>query len=185
MKRIVSLVVAFLISLNMESVAQWVDIYYPPTIEPAKAVDTSRARTEEKKSPIQFFDNGALDIFSNGKMQGTAQVIRINIGERKGFFIPIGLFVSSSGDGLGDDTRNENTVANLLNPIGGTFNLAWNGNSPVSTSESGDTRLNAAYQVSVKAIGAKDSSTGESRFLSSLYANIGIFFQTGAWNVPP
>ena len=135
----------------------------------------------EDEKPVEILGRSFVDFFNNGKMQGTAQLMKINIGEKDKFYIPFYLFLGASGDGLGTPELNENTVANLLNPIGGIFNGTFNGRNNLYKSESGITSLKIAYQLSGKLINAQDSLTGVSSFLGSGYGNVGLFFQTGAW----
>jgi hypothetical protein len=157
--------------------AQIIDIDYTKAQMQQSLTDT----TEKEEQQVELLSRGFVDIFTNGKMQGTAQLLKINIGEPDAFYIPLFILVGASGDGLGEQEKNENTVANLLNPIGGIFNGTVNGRNNLYSSSTGITSLKFAYQLSGKLINAQDSLTGESKFLGAGYGNAGLFFQTGAW----
>ena len=170
---LISLSVLLIISFN--SFSQLIDIDYTNQARPHNFVPDSTEKT------VEVLSRGLFDFFSNGKMQGTAQLLKINIGEPNGFYIPLYLLVGSSGDGLGAQKKNENTVANLLNPIGGIFNGTINAKNNIFASKSGITSLKLSYQLSGKLINAQDTLTGNSKFLSACYGNLGFLFQTGAW----
>ncbi len=157
--------------------AQIIDIDYTYARMAQSVIDTGETHEQQ----VELLSRGFVDFFSNGKMQGTAQLLKINIGEPDAFYIPLFILVGASGDGLGEQERNENAVANLLNPIGGIFNGTINGRNNLYSSNSGITSLKFAYQASGKLINAQDSITGELRFLGTGYGNAGLFFQTGAW----
>ncbi len=162
--------------LSTTSFSQMIDIDYTRQLRP----QSLSADTVEKQ--VELLGRGFVDFFSNGKMQGTAQLLKINIGEPKGFYVPLYLLVGSSGDGLGSQKKNENTIANLLNPIGGIFNGTINGRNNLYASNSGITSLKVSYQLSGKLVNAQDTLTGSSKFLGAGYGNLGLFFQTGAWD---
>lgn len=164
-----------LIIFNSISFSQIIDIDYVK--EGVNFIDTEQA----KESPIEFLGRSYIDIFNNGKIQGTAQLLKLRIGEPNVFYMPLYIFLGASGDGLGSSDKNENTAANLLNPIGGLINGTFNGLINIKKSTSGITSLKFAYQFSGKLINAQDSISEESNFLGSAYGNIGLFFQTGAW----
>lgn len=136
-------------------------------------------KTEENK--IEILGRGFLDLFSNGRMQGTAQIIKLKIGEPNAFHVPVYLLIGASGEGLGTQGLNENTVTNLLNPIGGLINLTINNSNSIYTSKSGITSIKFAYQISGKLINAQDFISSQTRYLGAGYGNMGLFFQTGAW----
>lgn len=135
---------------------------------------------DDDQKKVEVLNRGSFDFFTNGKMQGTAQLLKVNIGEPSGFYIPLYLFLGASGDGFGSSELNENTAANLLNPLGGLLNGTFNGrNNLFRTGEM--TSLKFSYQLSGKLINAQDSLTGDSKFMGAGYANLGLYFQTGAW----
>lgn len=170
-----NLILIFFSAIFSLSNAQIIDVDYLTKEE----VEAENA--EEESEPVQVLGRGFMDVFSNGKMQGTAQLLKLRIGEPGKFSMPFYLLVGASGDGLGNTAINENTAANLLNPVGGILNGTINGQNNMFKSSSGITSLKLSYQISGKLVNAKDSLTLESKFLGSAYANAGLFFQTAAW----
>jgi len=175
MKKIL-FILSTVLFFSTNSYSQMIDIDYTRQLKP----QSLSSDTVERQ--VELLGRGFVDFFSNGKMQGTAQLLKINIGEPKGFYVPIYLLIGSSGDGLGSQKKNENTVANLLNPIGGIFNGTVNGRNNLYASKSDITSLKLSYQISGKLINAQDTITGKSKFLGAGYGNLGLFFQTGAWD---
>lgn len=157
-----------------QSFGQIIDLYYP------KYVALGSDSLNSKKSPLEFFEKGSIDVFSNGYMQGTAQMLKINIGEPNKFYIPVYFLIGSPSDGISNKKNSQdNTVASLLNPIGGIFNASIRGrNSIFQTGEK--TLLTVSYQVSAKFITGRDS-LNNNNFFGTGYGNIGFLFQTGAW----
>jgi len=163
------------LSVTYCGLSQIIDIDYT-----SKGEDFAET-AEGKSDPIEFLGRSYIDVFNNGKVQGTAQLLKLRIGEPDGFYVPLYFFLGASGDGLGSSVKNENTVANLLNPIGGLLNGTFNGLTNLYKSESNITSLKFAYQFSGKLINATEDESEESSFIGSAYGNLGLFFQTGAW----
>ncbi len=178
MRRFLAFIVFVYLFSPIDNIAQIIDINYSNL----KGVNAITDTVKKESKDIELLSRGFMDIFSNGKMQSTAQILKINIGEKDGFYFPFFLLLGASGDGLGEQELNENTIANLLNPLGGIINGSFNGKNNLLSSESGITSLNLAYQISGKLINAQDSLSGNSKFLGVGYGNIGLFFQTGAWD---
>jgi len=137
----------------------------------------------KSSSPLELFDKGYFDFFTNGSVQGTAQLLKINIGEKDLFYLPLYFLAGASGNGFNLDSgsSNNNTVSNLLNPIGGLFNITWMGNKDLYKSNSEKTVLKISTQLSAKFLNSSDTLDNENKFLTSGYGNLGLFFQTGAW----
>lgn len=175
MKKILLAVITLLLFVSHKSDAQLVEIDYSRLASRQQLNDINDKR-------LEILNKGLIDFFTNGKMQGTAQLMKLNIGEPGGFYIPLYLLVGASGNGLGAEKRNENTIANLLNPVGGIFNLTANGMHNLYAKPDKITSLKLNYQLSGKFINGQDSLSGESEFLGIGYVNAGLFFQTGAWD---
>jgi hypothetical protein len=174
-----TLVIMFFFCLNTYS--QMIDVDYSRHKTIQKNVIYDTLGKDKAGDKLEVLGRSFVDLFSNGNMQGTAQILKINIGEPKGFYIPFYLLVGASGDGIGSQKKNENTVSNLLNPVGGLLNGTFNGRNNLYASKSGITSLKLSYQISGKLINAQDSITGSSKLFGTGYGNFGLFFQTGAW----
>src|SRR5690606_29097917 len=129
MKKVILPLVLFSLFFT-KTYAQIIDIDYKEKSE------TLSENEEEEENPIEVLGRSFVDVFNSGKMQGTAQLLKLRIGEPNGFYVPFYFFLGASGDGFGDSELNENTAANLLNPIGGLFNGTFNGRNNLFKSES-------------------------------------------------
>ena len=157
------------------SKAQIVDIDYSKKTR--NILDSSTTRNENN---IQFLKNGFVDFLSDGNIQASARLLRINIGDRNKFYLPFFIYTGTAGNAFGGDKLNKTTVSNLLNPIGGTINLSFNGLQNLIKGES-VTKLKFAYQLGGRTMNGKDSLTQENVNFFNGFANLGLFFQTGAW----
>jgi hypothetical protein len=129
---------------------------------------------------LQILKNGFVDFLTDGSIQASARLLRINIGEKNKFYLPLFIYTGASGNAFGSDKLNQTTVSNLLNPIGGIINLSFNGLQNIIKAE-GITKLKLAYQLGGRLINGKDSITKERFNFFNTLANLGLFFQTGAW----
>lgn len=147
-------------------------------------IDYSRGQqglTDDETKP-QFLKNGFFDILSDGNVQASARLLRLNIGEPNKFYLPLFIYTGASGNTFGENKLNKTTVSNLLNPIGGTLNISFNGlQNLVSKSETSLTKLRFAYQFGGRLINGTDSLTNENLNFFNGQGNIGLFFQTGVW----
>lgn len=155
--------------------AQIVDIDYSKKTR--GYLDTTISLTEDN---VQFLKNGFVDFLTDGNIQASARLLRINIGERNKFYLPFFIYTGAAGNAFGEDKLNKTTVSNLLNPIGGTVNLSFNGLQNLIKGE-GVTKLKFAYQLGGRMLNGKDSLTQENITFFNGFGNIGLFFQTGAW----
>jgi len=142
------------------------------------AADSSIRSDEEDK--VQVLKNGFVDFVSDGNIQASARLLRINIGERDKFYLPLFIYTGASGKTFGQDKLNQTTVSNLLNPIGGALNVSFNGlKDLINGSEI--TKLKFAYQFGGRLVNGSDSITKDNMNFFNGFANVGFFFQTGAW----
>ncbi len=94
MKRII-IILALNISYNT-GYSQIIDVDYTDENQ------TFIKNEEGNKKPVEVLGRNFVDIFGNGKIQGTAQLLKLRIGEPKGFYVPFYFFLGASGDGLGN-----------------------------------------------------------------------------------
>jgi hypothetical protein len=167
-KNLLSLILT-LTSLNL--VAQVVEVY--------TGKRPGAFAVEEKK--LELFGRGLLDFGSEGQLQTTAQVIKINIGEPNKFNLPIYLLVGSINGDIGTSNLNKSTVMSLINPVGGTLNLSTNYLINLYKSNSEITQIRLSGLLSGKLITGRNYSTSEPISNTSAYFDSGLYFQTGAW----
>lgn len=147
-------------------------------------IDYSDSRQEiaQENRKVEFLKNGFLDFLSNGNVQASARLLKLNIGEPGGFYIPFYVYTGAAGNTFGENKLNETTVSNLLNPIGGTINASFNGLANLwSFGEGSITKLRFAYQAGLRNVNGTDSLTGKNMNFFNGLGNVGLFFQTGAW----
>lgn len=174
-KELLGYFTAFLVLVSLSSKGQIIDIDYSK--ETQVLLDSSVISDEDN---VQFLKNGFVDFLTDGNMQASARLLRLNIGERDKFYLPLFIYTGASGNAFGEDKLNRTTVSNLLNPIGGSVNLSFNGLQNLIEGQ-GITKLKFAYQIGGRMLNGKDSLTQENVTFSNGFGNIGLFFQTGAW----
>jgi hypothetical protein len=131
--------------------------------------------------PVQFFGKGFLDYGLQGQFQTTAQVLKINIGEPNGFYLPVSLLVGAANSDFSSNEVNLNTIMGLINPTGGAMNLSTNFHVKLYDDNDKVTRLKISGLLSGKLITGRNYITNESHVSPSGYLDLGVFFQTGAW----
>lgn len=167
--------ITFLLFTSFICRAQIVDIDYSK--QTRGFLDSTITKNEDN---VQFLQNGFVDFLTDGNIQASARLLRINIGERNKFYVPFFIYTGASGSAFGENKLNKTTVSNLLNPIGGTVNLSFNGLQNLIKGE-GVTKLKFAYQLGGRMLNGKDSLTQENITFFNGFGNVGLFFQTGAW----
>ena len=134
-----------------------------------------------ERDDVSVLNAGLLDIGVRGELQSTAQILKIRIGEPKGFNIPFYLLTGTASGDLGDAETNKSTLFQLLDPVGGVVSANLVGTSNLWHSKSGITQFRLAYTGSGRVVTGRHGVTGDSRGAANLYLATGIFFQTGAW----
>jgi len=174
MGKLNKLLIASLLLFSNITFCQIIDIDY------SKHTPGLAADTVETEDNVQFLKNGFVDFLTDGNIQASARLLRINIGERNKFYLPFFIYTGTAGNAFGTNKLNETTVSNLLNPIGGTLNISFNGLQNIIKSP-GVTKLKFAYQFGGRIINGKDSVNQENQNFFNGLANVGLFFQTSAW----
>lgn len=160
--------------LAMKSTAQIIEPDYRPhgSRQAFAAADSAGA--------VQILKSGTIDFQTDGNVQASAQLLKINIGEKDGFYIPFYFYTGAAGSAFGTDKFNQAAMTNLLNPVGGTFNLSFNGLNPIYKTGK-YTSLQVSYQLGGRMVNARDSLKQQNLNTISGLANAGLYFQTGAW----
>src|SRR6478672_9483686 len=95
----------------------------------------------------EIFKSGFLDFLDNGSIQASARVVRLFIGEPKGFHIPFLIYSGIAGQAFGNNNDNKTTIASLLNPIGGIANFSFANNHDLLKNNATYTKLQFSYQL--------------------------------------
>lgn len=173
----------FLSIISIRSYSQIIDIDYTPKSSPSSLIGPhtmARIPHQDTMSAPQLLKSGFVNYLTNGSIQASANLLRINIGEQNGFYIPFFIYTGTSGGGFGDTKGSETTIANLLNPIAGTLNFSFNGRQNVIKGDN-YTSLKFAYQLGGRVVNGKDSTAQTNFNFFNGYGNAGLFFQTQAW----
>ena len=149
---------------------------------------------EKNNAKTEIFTSGFIDILNNGQINASARLIKLNIGEPKGFQVPLSFYggVSSnnfinqySGGQLSES--NDHLVNQYINPFSGLMNISIEGIAFRKRDSLKFTKVGYIYQIGLRVLNGirigdlQDPSTGKpTNFLNS-FATAGFYFQTGAW----
>ncbi len=139
--------------------------------------------TQDKTAPgnePELFKNGFLDFLSNGNLQASARVLKLYIGNPKGFNVPLLIYSGVAGQTFGDKATNKTTVANLLNPVGGIVNISF---FKSFAKDVDDTYTKVRFDIHAggRMLNGTDTVSNTNNNFFNGYANAGVYFQTGAW----
>lgn len=135
---------------------------------------------DDSENKAEVLKNGFIDILTNGDMQASARLLKLNIGNPNGFYMPFYIYTGASGNSLGENNLNQTLISNLLNPIGGSLNLSFNGLQQLVKPEP-YRKIDFAYQFGVKCTNGEDTLLNENVNFFNVFVNLGLFFQTQAW----
>jgi hypothetical protein len=131
---------------------------------------------------VDFLARSGLDFFFEGPAQASVQILKLCLGEPTGFHLPLYLFVGPTGDAFGGVDPNETVAAGLVNPLGGTINASINQTHLLWGQQGKHTSIRMAYQGTFKLLSGKSLlDQNEGVLMPTGYADIGIRFQTAAW----
>jgi hypothetical protein len=188
--RVTSWAVLSLLALPVAAQAQVVEVRRP-LVRDERAATGTRAIDQLKGSEqfcslhrsIQVAERTMLNFFNSGQLQAAAQVLRICVGEKGLFTVPLYLFSGAEAASLGDAEPTEKAVGSLLVPTSGVFNFQLTNANSFWTR--GDyTTMSLAYQAGIRMNRLPtlaDPSITES--VVSGDVDLGLRFQTGAWDL--
>jgi hypothetical protein len=183
MKKIIFLTLLFCGIAVQQLTAQIIDVDYTTRKDGQKDSEQQAALTQPTKTTSktpQLLKSGFVNYLTSGNVQASANLMRLNIGDPDKFYIPFYIYTGTSGSGLGDAPSSGTGIANLLNPISGTINLSFNGLAVIGK-PNGLTCLKFNYQIGGRVNSGKDSLTQKNFTFFNGLANVGFYFQTGAW----
>lgn len=175
MKKIVFVFFVLLVFANF-GFSQYVDIFYPSIDQ-----ESLEGEKKEKEKDVEILKNGNIDFFTNGEMQASARVFKIRIGEPRKFYLPLVIYMGSSGNSLGENDKNKSTASNLTNPIGGMLNISLNGLQMLNPKSNTLTKLRIIYQLGIKLVNGEDNENNENSVFLNGFGSFGFSLQTGAW----
>lgn len=172
-----------LISLAHCVSAQVIDVDYNFQDTEDENFNKKKVKVMPKRSSTktpQLLTSGAVNYMTNGAIQASANLLRLNIGEPDKFYIPFYIYTGATGSGLGDNPPSATSISNLLNPIAGTLNMSFNGLVRL-TKGKGYTYAKLTYQAGGRVTSGRDSLTQKNFTYFNVLANAGLYFQTQAW----
>jgi hypothetical protein len=171
-----------------------------PTIAMTQAKDSSvqiNSKSQQSSSQIkqykpEIFTSGFIDIINNGQVNASARFIRLFIGEPEKFAIPLSLYSGVSSNNFqniqGSAPRsNDALVTNFINPLSGLANLSIENVVFFTKNSTKITKTGFLYQAGERILTGirtgpiTDPSTGKPINFLNLFASLGLYFQTGAW----
>lgn len=135
-----------------------------------------------KSARTEILTNGFIDVQNNGQMNASARLIRIHIGEPNKFSLPISIYSGVTGNGFKNTILpNEQLIVNIANPLGGLFNVSFDGSQQIPRKNLKPTKLLFLFQAGQRLLNVTDMATFQSTTFSNLFLNSGVLFQTSAW----
>jgi hypothetical protein len=176
--------------LTSAAQGQIVEVRRPEEVDLSRAGGVKRATTLDEADgfcslhrSIKVAERTLLNFYNSGLSQATAQLLRICVGEKKIFTVPLYFLAGADVPSLGDAKPEERALTSLVVPTGGAFNFQLTNANPLWTA--GDyTSVAVAYQAGVRLNRlptAADPAVSESVVSGDF--DIGLRFQTGAWDL--
>jgi hypothetical protein len=132
-----------------------------------------------------FLGQGAVELLTNGEAQAQTQLLKLCIGDPAKFSLPLLLYASATGTAVGSPEKNDASASALLTPFGGTLNLSFQNQHtlPLFTYPGSITALRVVYQAGGKLVNGESSGSQTASTATLVgFGNVGLLFQTGAWN---
>lgn len=138
--------------------------------------------TSTTQKPVQVLADENIDLFSNGIIRSTTNILNFNIGHPDKFYLPLYLAIGTTADLIPkDDFLNEELVFDLLNIKGGLINGGYKLSLPMITSK-GYAQLNFIHRLSVKSISGVRFETSDKESFLSFMGVFGLLLYVNAWN---
>ena len=138
------------------------------------------AGDSDPDDPFEWLDEGFFNIGQSGSTQASVSVLRLRIGEKKGFNVPLYFLITSPGAGLGGGMDDKQlSFARFIVPTGGLVNVAFN-DSKSMTKLGDQTALSFSYHLGYK-LNSGINDIEENVLYSSGFFDLGLRFVTGAW----
>jgi hypothetical protein len=146
-----------------------------------KGVEALEESKPDKFSGLNSADLG-YNFGANNDVSQTVQLIRIWLGDPKGFHYPLYLIGGLSEITSSSSTTNLKDFSNLIKPTSGIMNLSISANNvPIFGWTDNPTKGTLAYQVGIKLNNGNDTINKDRIWNASGYADLGIYLQTGAF----
>jgi hypothetical protein len=152
-------------------------------------VAINKLKPDSSESRPEVFTSGFFDIVNNGQVNASARLIRLQVGEKGKFSIPLSIYSGVSSNNFQQNQTppktNDQLFNNFINPLAGITNLFVERIKFHDTNSL--TRTGMIYSFGERVLtGYKSNVPTQTyagkpvNFLNS-YLVIGGYFQTGAW----
>lgn len=129
-----------------------------------------------------FFVGSFVDYQFSGQLQAVSELIKIEVGNPKGFSLPLSVFAGAISQVAGDQALNASTVADLISSYGGNLNGTSSFLKPFYLDPDSVTVVKISGLASARGISGRDQAdSDQSSVVFGGYGEGGVFFQTGAW----
>jgi hypothetical protein len=134
------------------------------------------------EKPIQVFTDENIDLFSNGIIRSTTNILNFNIGRSDKFYLPLYLAIGTTADLIPKDNfLNEELIFDLLNINGGLINGGYKLSLSMIPSD-GYAQLNFIHQLSAKSISGVNFETSDKDSFLSFMGVFGLMLYVNAWS---
>ena len=151
------------------------------------AVRDSIPNEEEFDDPVlsphmSLFENGGLNINSQGQFRSSAEIIKVYLGNPEKFYLPFYLTLSASAEVLKKESDiNALLVSDLMMQKGGFINFGLENESTLIGLDE-DTRIDIYYLIGAKSISGPDLESQSQIQYFSFVQSLGLSFTALAWN---
>jgi hypothetical protein len=140
----------------------------------------------------EILTSGFIDVMDNGQVNASARFIRLYIGEKGKFAIPLSFYSGVSSNNFQNQQSingisNDQLINAFINPLSGLVNVSIDGMLYFNPKSTHITKSGLMYQFGSKVLtGYKqgiinEPETGAPINFLNHFATIGLYFQTGAW----
>lgn len=154
---------------------------------------TKAVRDTVKIYKPEIFTSGFIDIINNGQVNASARFIRLFIGEPGKFSIPLSFYSGVSNNSFQNQYNsgslrgnNDHLVNQYINPLSGLVNISIDDiiyfkHTPKVTKTGFLYHLGERVLTGYRTGLVTDPQTGKPANFLNGFANLGLYFQTGAW----
>ena len=170
----------------------YIIIFFSLLIKDLQAQNKVSDSSNLKKPEI--FNAGFIDIVNNGQVNASARIIRLFIGEKGKFVIPLSFYGGVSSNNFQNQTNNgqliksnDHLVNQYINPLSGLINVSIEDIRYFKKSEA-LTKIGFLYQAGARVLNGirvgpiNNPQTGKSINFLNDFATCGLYLKTGAWD---
>jgi len=186
MKAFLLLLLSFCCKAQNDSLSVNLEKISPESSNLVSNIQQSNTAPIQNKKP-ELFNSGFLDFQNSGQINASARVFRLYIGEPKKLMLPLSVYSGVSGNnynaGSSSSRGSEQMILGIINPMSGIMNISTENTVRIGKSKKSITGISYIYQIGEKLLTGQQITTYKNFSFFTTYANLGLLFQTGAWEV--